>query len=495
MMATPEPGPGSALSGDTRIALRNAAKLTMSLVVTWGVGLVVRFWLPRHLGPERFGLLSFAEGFASMAIGCASLGIDTYVQKEIPIRPAAASEFYGGTVILRTLLSAILVLGLLLVPLGGRQPEVRYLLLVFGVGYMVLALNGGLAALLQANATIDELAKANVGTKIVWGIGMGAGILLHLPLVGFAIVFATSEALKALILQGAARRKLGLKFRVNAGATYEVVVASLGFNAMGVAQVLGWRLDVTMLGFLAHDSDVGWYGTSQTLAGITLLLAPILSAVLMPLFSRAHHRSPDEMFGVLRRALDGIISVSTPVALFLALGADTWIRTAFGVAFAPAAGSLRMLAPLFVLIYVSILLATALIVQGRGWRLTTISLAGIAVNAAVGFVLVPIFSSRLGPGGAGMGMALAAVSKEVFVASCLLFSLGAGIIDQQRWSTIARTILAALGTTALHLVLAPLGPWRLLADLAAYPVLAVGLGALRPEAIVALVREFVPERR
>jgi O-antigen/teichoic acid export membrane protein len=485
----------SALSHDTQTALRNAAKLTASLVATWSVGLVVRFWLPRYLGPERFGLMSFADGLAATVLLCAGLGIDTYVQKEIPIRPHTASDFFAGTVILRVALSAALITGLLVVPLRAGLPEIRELLLVFGFGYLLLALNNSFAALLQANATIDELARTNVTTKIVWGAGMGFGILLRLPLAGFAFVFAASEALKLFLLQGVTRRRLALRWRLNREATKVVVVASLGFYASSVVQGLGWRLDVTMLGFLAHASDVGWYGASQTLAGITLLLTPILAAVLMPLFSRAHARSSDEMIAVLRRALEGIVSITLPVALFLALGAEIWIRVAFGAAFAPAAGSLRALAPLFVLIYVSILLGTALVVEGRGWRLTAIAVGGIAVSATTALVLVPFCSTWLGPGGAGTGMALAAVTKELVVASCLLSAIGTGVIDRQRRSMLARSVLIVLCTTGAHVALGRLGHWRLLVDLVLYPVLAIGWGVLRPQAMFAIARELAAERR
>ncbi len=50
----------TSLSHDTRTALVNAMKLSASLGVTWTIGLLVRFWLPRHLGPEQFG--DFADG-------------------------------------------------------------------------------------------------------------------------------------------------------------------------------------------------------------------------------------------------------------------------------------------------------------------------------------------------------------------------------------------------------------------------------------------------
>jgi O-antigen/teichoic acid export membrane protein len=485
----------SALSRDTRTALRNALKLSLSLVATWSIGLVVRFWLPRYLGPAGFGLLSFAEGLAATALACASLGLDTYIQKEIPVRPRHASEFYGGTVVLRTVLSALLVLGLLVVPLGSRPPAIHHLLVVFGIGYLVFSLNASLAALLQANATVNELAVANVATKVAWGVGMAAGILLRLPLVGFAAVFALSEMLKAGILQVAARRRLGLQIRFEAAATWAVVMASLGFYANSVAQVLGLRLDVTVLGLLAPDAEVGWYGAAQTLAGITLLLTPVLWAVLTPLFARAYDRSPEEMYGVLRRALEGIVAVAVPLALMLALGAELWIRIAFGSAYAHSVGSLRTLAPLFALVYVSIQLGTALIVQGRGWRLTTISLAGIVVHTSAALVMVPLTQTWLGRGGAGTGMAFAAVTKEVFVMGCMLVALGPGIIDRQRWGMMARTVLAAAGATLVHLLLAPLGPWRLLLDLGVYVALAVALGALRPRAVLALAREILSSRR
>ena len=138
------------LSGDTRTALRNAAKLAVSLVATWSVGIVVRFWLPRHLGPEQFGLFSFAEGLAATALVGITLGVDTYIQKEIPIRPEIASDFYGGITLARAVLSALLIGVLLLMPVGDRQPEVRYLLLVFAIGHFAFTVNYTLAALLTA---------------------------------------------------------------------------------------------------------------------------------------------------------------------------------------------------------------------------------------------------------------------------------------------------------------------------------------------------------
>src|ERR1041385_8177257 len=87
------------------VAVRNALKLGGSLVLTWSVALIVKLQLPAHLGPIRQGRYGFAEGFAGMWFSAVSLGIETYVFKEVPVRPKHASDFMGGVFALRGLIS------------------------------------------------------------------------------------------------------------------------------------------------------------------------------------------------------------------------------------------------------------------------------------------------------------------------------------------------------------------------------------------------------
>ena len=53
----------------------NAIKLGGSLVVTWGIALIARLYIPRHLGPERFGILKFADAFTATAFVVMGLGL------------------------------------------------------------------------------------------------------------------------------------------------------------------------------------------------------------------------------------------------------------------------------------------------------------------------------------------------------------------------------------------------------------------------------------
>jgi hypothetical protein len=47
--------------GEAALALRNALKLASSLVLTWGVALIVAFKLPKYLGPTPYGVYQMGE--------------------------------------------------------------------------------------------------------------------------------------------------------------------------------------------------------------------------------------------------------------------------------------------------------------------------------------------------------------------------------------------------------------------------------------------------
>jgi hypothetical protein len=69
--------------------LRNAVKLGGSLMLTWGIALGVRLLLPRYLGPRRLRRGELRRRLHLDALrGHLGLGIDTYIRKEVSVRPS-----------------------------------------------------------------------------------------------------------------------------------------------------------------------------------------------------------------------------------------------------------------------------------------------------------------------------------------------------------------------------------------------------------------------
>ena len=477
---------------DFQAAFWNAIKLSASLIATWTVALGVRFVLPRLLGPEDYGVYSFAGAFAAAFFVLAALGMETYVQKEIPTRPGHASDFIGGVLLLRLGIGIALFGAMaVILRLGGRPAEVRQVVYLFAAGQLLLVCNATFSALLHARGTVDGLSIANVAGKVLWGGATVAALATHSGLIALAAAFALAELAKAAALFALCRKHLLLDLRIDTDATRRAVVASLPFFVTTLATSLFTRIDDTLLGFLANDREVGWFGLSSNLAQVAELLAPLMGAVLLPLFSRVAARSTEELTQVMRRSLEIILLFAASISVAIGLGADVWISILGGEAYAPAVPSLRLLAPVFVLTYVGMVCADYLYLLGRSWTVTAICLGGLAVNALLNASLIRPMLTALGPGGAGVGSALATCATEAFTCGMFVFAIGRKLLDARLVSALGKLALASLAAFALDRVFVHLGPARLLLDALAYCAVVAVSGAIRIDEI----RRFLSQAR
>jgi O-antigen/teichoic acid export membrane protein len=494
MRAVAQAEPGGAGSQDAVLALRNAAKLGLSQAITWSVALGVRLLLPRYLGPAAYGPLNFADIFAATVFVLLGLGMETYIRKEIPVRPELANAFFGGLVVLRVALTvALLAVIAVVLNVTDRPPEMRRLVYLFGIGQFFFGMNGSLSGLLHSRGTVDGLSVVNVASKVLWGLGILAGALLGFPVAGVAVSFIVSEAAKCVALWVLSRRHLGLQFELHWASTRSAILAGLPFYVGAVAYATAGRLDVTMLEFMTGNAkELGWYGAASNLATLTLLVVPVIGWVLMPLYARALHRSEDEMLRAVARSVELILVVAIPASLGIVLGADLWVRLVFGKAFAPAALSLQIMSPVFVLTYVATVSGLSLNLMGRGWTVTRVCILGVLLTPTVAWFAIPLGARHLGgalhEGGAGAGAALSNLTNEIIVTIVMAAVLRFRVFDRRSLDVLGRTLVVCALVVGLHVTLARLGHLRLLVDAVAYVALAFALRAVRWREMVDFAR-------
>lgn len=461
------------------LAARNALKLGASLLGTWGVALGVRLLLPRLLGPERFGALSFVDTLTATLFVLLTFGTDTYIRKEVARRHRHAGEFLGGLLALRLALCLLLLAGLgLLLAATDRPREVWLAAYGFGLGQLFFVQNGSLAALLHARGRVDGLSAINVGAKLAWGVGAVGAVALGLGLVGIGGVFLLSEASRTALLWRLARRHLALTWRLDLRATLGVLGASAPFFVILLSQTICGKLAASVLAFAAPDAEVGWFSAAHTLAQTALLMTPLIDWVLLPYLSHAAGGSEVELTGKVRRAAELVLAASVPLSLLLGLGADVWVRLLFGPEFGPAAWALRLVAPMFVLTYLCMVNAAYLTVLGRAWAVTAVSIGTMVVSPLLLVTLVPLLQrSWGGPGGAGAGAAMAMLFTEVGAAVALLGAVKARCFGRGSAWRVAKQLLAAAAVIAIDRSLLGLGALRLAVDAAAYFGLVLALKA------------------
>src|SRR5579859_6426720 len=143
---------------EVALAVRNTLKLGGSLLITWSVALLVKLQVPRHLGPVGQGHFGFADSFAAMFFTAIGLGVDTYVMKEVSVRPKHASDFVGGVFALRTLMAIVLFVAMVVTLwVTGRSREIQLAVVVFGLYQLLFAFNSTLSTVLQAVSRVGPV--------------------------------------------------------------------------------------------------------------------------------------------------------------------------------------------------------------------------------------------------------------------------------------------------------------------------------------------------
>lgn len=467
---------------ETRMAIRNTIELGASLVFTWGIALGMRFWLPRHLGPGPFGTLSFADAFAATFCIALSLGFDAYVQKEISVRPAHASDFFGGALAIRTTLWVIIVAIMTATMRAmGRPPEVQRVVYVFALAQLFVTTNATLSAFLQAKGNVGSMSVLAVTTKIIWALGAVLAVVADLGLLAVALAYLVSEAVESVVLLRLAGRHLGLVLRVDLTATWKVVVLSLPLYFATLMMTAYGKLDMTLLALAGGDDEVGWYAAACAIASLARLLSPLMGWVLNPTLARAAARSHEELFARIRGATELILVIAIPAALFIDRGADLGVRLLFGDAFAPATLALRLLAPTVVVTYVAMILSTTLFMLGRTWTIAAIAFGGLVVNVALNLTLIRPALARLGAGGGGAGCAVATLGTELFGVAVMTWLVGRRAFDLRIATAVGKSLAACALVVSIDHLATPLGWARLGLDAIVYVTFVAVTGVIRPE--------------
>lgn len=492
-MTTESPEGTTRRAGEGTLALANAARLAASMVLTWGVALFVTFKLPDYLGPTTYGHYRFGDQTSAVAAVFLALGVDTYISREIAVRPKHLSDFFGGLLVARALVLLPVVVGVFFF-VRTEVEDRRLTVLLFGIAYVFTAMNQTFQQALQAASRVSGLAIANVVAKVAWGGGTLAAVLLKAPLWVLPLPMITAEALKASFLFVATRGAVGLQLRLDTTETLRVLRVSMPFYVANVAVTLGSQIDVPWLGKLVdkESPEVGWYAAARQIAQLSALLSPIMSGVLIPMMSRAKARDEAEFYRILRRGFEGVLVVSIPLTLLLALGSEYWIHITIKDRFLPAAASLRWLAPTFVFAYVNVLLWLALMILDRSWVITGISILGVLLLPLLIGAIVP-HTAPLGPGGAGRGVAMALTTRELIVALFFLAFLRSKAMDRRAALSLGKSLAFCGAVFATDGALSRAGvapPLRLLADAVLYGVLAItpGIGVLAARDVKAVLR-------
>lgn len=383
-----------------------------------GVGLLLGIWVARYLGPEQFGLLSYALAFVALFAPLAMLGLDDIVVRNLVRAPAAQPTLLGTTFALRLaggVLSTLATVAAVvwLHPAGGAS---LWLVAILAAG-----------TLFQAASTIELWFNARVQAKypvlardvafLVCAAGKVALIVAGAPLAAFAWIVTVEAALGAAALAVAYRARGGrfAAWRARRETAAALLRDSwpLLFSCVIIAVYL--RIDQVMLGEMAGSAAVGVYSVAVRLAELWFFFSAAVYWTLLPGLVEARAAGDALFYAQMQKYYNLMALVAYVIIVPVMLLADWLVPFLFGADYAEAGPMLAVLIWANLFIYLES--ARSAFCNVMNWyrvHLVTVAL-GAGLNILLNLWLIPRFGGR--------GAAVASCIAYWFVAhgSCFLF--------------------------------------------------------------------------
>lgn len=374
-------------------------------------------YITRVLLPEGNGKIAFANSVINYFSMFAMLGIPTYgiracaqVRDDREKLSKTAHEIWMINGIMTVIAYAVLAVAMLVVP---RFQEESILLLVCSLS-MILNF-AAMEWLYKALECYTYITFRSLAFKVLAVIAMFAFVHTKEDYIKYAgIVVLANTGYGVLNLFNLRNHITFRRFK-----DYQIrrhLKPVFIFFAMTVATTIYSNLDVTMLGFMRDNAEVGYYDVAVKIKVILVNVVTSLGAVLLPRTSYYVEMKMDKEFrAVSGKALEFVTVLAIPLTVGFTIMAKQCILFLSGNAYLPSVTPMRVIMPTLILIGASNVFGVQMLVPlGREKLVLYSECAGAVTDIILNAICIP----KYGAAGAAFGTVMAeAVVLIVQVAS------------------------------------------------------------------------------
>jgi len=387
-------------------------------ILRMGVGLVVGIWVARFLGPEQFGLLSYALAFVALFSGLAALGLDDIIVRDIVRDPSCKNVILGSAFLMKLIggvLCFLLTTGTIIL-LRPADSLSHWMVGIIAVGNVFQAFN-----IIEFWFHSQVQAKYSVLAKsvafIVCAVIKIVLIFAKASLIAFAWVSLIEIAAGSAGLVVAYRSR-GWRLRVWRGSLEKAKDLlrdswPLVFSTMVIMVYL--RIDQVMIGEMVGSEEVGIYSVAVRMAEVWFFLPTAIYWSVFPSIVEARGQSEALFYERLQKYYNLMALSAYAVAIPVTLAAPWLVGALFGKAYTRGGPMLAVL--IWANVFISLEMARSSFLTAMNWTriyfLTVLS--GCILNIVLNFILIPRYG--------GMGAVIASIISYWFAAhgSCFFF--------------------------------------------------------------------------
>lgn len=391
-------------------------------------GLLVGIWVARYLGPEQFGIFSYATAFVAIFSSFAKLGLDGIVVRDLVNEPDKR-DVYLGTAFRLKLIGALVSLGVIAIATLFTSNDNTTNL------YIIIIASG---IIFQSFEVIDFYFQSKVLSKFVslskiTQLLISSLLKIYFVLTGadlfwfVAISVVDQLSLGVTLVYAYSRQKHGTFYSIfNKNIAQEMLLNAKPLIIAGIMVSIYSSIDRVIIKEMLGVREVGLYSVASGLTSVLYFIPTLLASSLFPAILNAKKQSIDIYNKRLSHLYRYTLVIGLLVCLFVSIFASQIIGILYGHQYTSSSGVLQIYIWNFLLISFSSIFGKWLLSENLQYLLPRFTLMAIVVNVSACFIFIPLWSIK--------GAAFAALSSQLI--PLIWFGISNQKVNQQLKSIV-----------------------------------------------------------
>lgn len=371
----------------------NTSWLLSERLINLGVAFFVGVYVARYLGPDGYGVLSFAQSIVGFATVFASLGIKNVLTRNLVQEADDYPRILGtafGLRIAASVLSIVIVYFASAYLTDDRTTRLIIIILSFNNFFQSFEV---IKSLFQSKVLAKKIVPVAVIQTAVGAAIKIALVLVEADLVWFAVVYVVELVVAAVgltyLYYRGSRPSFINKFDVTYAKTLLKDSWPLIFSGFVVAIYM--KIDQVMIKYMLDDAAVGLYAVAVKFTSIWYFIGGLICSSLFPAVIQAKKRDPMLYENRLQNLYELMVGIGLAIAIPITIVAYPLIDLLYGADFIEASSVM--------IIHVWSLIFVFLGAASNNWLLTenlqkyklSRTILGAVVNVGLNFLLIPIY--------------------------------------------------------------------------------------------------------
>lgn len=393
-------------SGFKRYA-SNTIWLIIEKLLRITVELFVGAWVARYLGPDNYGLLSYAQAYVVLFSTLVNLGFDAVVVQYLVKQESNINNLLGTAFLLKFIGFIIMFLIIIIGSLLYNEAYTNLMILIIASGFIFRSFNV-IDFYFQSKVQSRYIVFANIISLSLSAIVKISLIILDSPLIYFALVIVFDYAIVALgFIFFYHKNNLNIKeWRFDKFIAKTLIKESWPLAISSIVVTIYMKIDQVMIKEFLDNQAVGQYAAAVRLSEAWYFIPVMVVNSFFPAIINAKKECEKLYYLRLQRLYQVLVIFSIFVSIFTTVFADLMIHIFYGNVYQQASSVLVIHIWASIFVFLGVAGSKWFIIENLQKISLLRTLSGMMINIILNMVAIPKYGIN--------GAAIATLISQAF---------------------------------------------------------------------------------